>query len=237
LGTASPELTAPVSDCKVTENYFNYFTEIEEHFQRARGTGLFLLSPLDWALIEAWRNGGIPLEAVLRGIDQAFEKWRSRPPRARMHMVNSLAYCAQAIAAEAQAMASGIPMQSSAAPLPFSLDDVRSYIARNASALRNASLEDLAAALEGIDLGSLYSDLEQLDQRLTVIEEKMIARLRTETSDADLFEARRSFDEQLKPYRGKMSADQLSMLEKQFLERKLLEKRHLPRLSLFYLQS
>ena len=50
----------------MTENYFNYFTEIEEHFQKARGTSLFLLSPLDWALIEAWKNGGIPLEAVLR---------------------------------------------------------------------------------------------------------------------------------------------------------------------------
>jgi hypothetical protein len=76
---------------KLTENYFNYFTEIEDHFQRARGTGLFLLSPLDWALIEAWKNGGIPLEAVLRGIDAAFEKWRARPPRARLQMVNSLA--------------------------------------------------------------------------------------------------------------------------------------------------
>ena len=49
-------------------NYFNYFTEIEEHFQRARGTGLFLLSPVDWALIEAWKNAGIPLEAVLRAM-------------------------------------------------------------------------------------------------------------------------------------------------------------------------
>src|SRR5947207_15894029 len=93
-------------------NYFNYFTEIEDHFQRARGTGLFLLSPLDWALIEAWKNSGIPLEAVLRGIDQAFEKWRTRPARARMQMVNSLAYCAQAIAAEAQAIARGTPTKS-----------------------------------------------------------------------------------------------------------------------------
>ena len=31
-------------------NYFNYFTEVEEQFRRARGTGLFLWSPLDWAL-------------------------------------------------------------------------------------------------------------------------------------------------------------------------------------------
>ena len=43
-------------------NYFNYFTEVEEHFQRARGTSLFLLSPLDWALIESWKNAGVPLK-------------------------------------------------------------------------------------------------------------------------------------------------------------------------------
>src|SRR5207244_8056283 len=89
----------------VAENYFNYFTEIEEHFQRARGTALFLLSPLDWALIETWKDAGIPLEAVLRGIDAAFEKWHSR--KKKLHNVNSLAYCAQAVFTEAQIMARG----------------------------------------------------------------------------------------------------------------------------------
>ena len=226
----------------MTENYFNYFTEIEDHFQRARGTGLFLLSPLDWALIEAWRNAGIPLEAVLRGIDHAFEKWRSRPPRGRIQMVNSLAYCAQAIAVEVQAIVdakleSGAPAKSSRAAPPFSLDEVRGYIDRNAEALRKAGLEELAVSLEALPLEALYSDLEQLEQRLTAIEEKMIARLRSDASDEALFEARRTLDRDLKPYRGKMSAEQLSMLEKQFLERKLLEDRGLPRLSLFYLHS
>ena len=75
------------------ENYFNYFTEIEERFLHRRSGGL-LLSTLDWALIQTWKDAGIPLEAVLRGIDASFEKWRSRPARARVHMVNSLAYCA-----------------------------------------------------------------------------------------------------------------------------------------------
>ena len=56
------------------ENYFNYFTEIEEHFQKRRGT-LIILSPLDWALMEIWKDAGIPLEAVLRGIDISFDKW------------------------------------------------------------------------------------------------------------------------------------------------------------------
>ena len=222
----------------MTENYFNYFTEIEDHFQRARGTGLFLLSPLDWALIEAWKNAGIPLEAVLRGIDQAFEKWRSRPPRGRIHMVNSLAYCAQAIAAEVQAMVDGkTTAKSSTAAPPFSLDEVGAYFARNAAALRSAGLEELAVSLEALPLETLYSDLEQLEQRLAAIEEKMIARLRSEADDQALFEARRTLDQELKPYRGKMSAMQLSMLEKQFLERKLLENKRLPRLSLFYLHS
>ena len=219
----------------MTENYFNYFTEIEDHFQRARGTGLFLLSPLDWALIEAWKSAGIPLEAVLRGIDQAFDKWRARPPRARLQMVNSLAYCAQAIAAEVQVMVDGGPAKPASAAAPFSLEDVRAYVARNAAALRKAGLEELAAAVEVVPVDTLYSDLEQLEQRLTALEEKMIARLRSDASDEALFEARRTLDRELKPYRGKMSTEQLAMLEKQFLERKLLENKSLPRLSLFYL--
>ena len=53
-------------------NYFNYFTEIEERFQQRRSS-LLMLSTLDWALIETWREAGIPLEAVLRGIDTAFD--------------------------------------------------------------------------------------------------------------------------------------------------------------------
>ena len=59
-------------------NYFSYFTEIEEYFWRKRGAHL-LVSPLDWAIVETWQKAGVPLEAVLKGIDRAFESWsRSR---------------------------------------------------------------------------------------------------------------------------------------------------------------
>lgn len=218
-------------------NYFNYFTEIEEHFQRARGTGLFLLSPLDWAFIDALKNGGIPLEAVLRGIDAAFEKWRKRPAQARLHMVNSLAYCAQAINAEAQAMlnAGAAPASKKEAAAPFPIEDVRAFLKRNADALRKAGQEETAASLEALDVDALYADLEQLEQRLTAIEEKLVARLRAAASEEQLFEGRRALDQELKPYRSKMTADQLAMLEKKFLERQLLEAAGAPRLSLFYL--
>jgi hypothetical protein len=219
----------------VAENYFNYFTEIEEHFRRARGTSLFLLSPLDWALIESWKNSGIPLEAVLRGIDAAFEKWRAKPVRARTQAVNSVAYCAQAIGAEAQAMATAQPAARKEGKAPFAIEDIRGFLERNAAALRKAGHGDLAQSLESLDLAALYTDLEQLEQRLTAIEEKLIARLRANASDEALFEARRALDRDLKPYRGKMTAEQLAMLEKQFLERRLLESAAIPRLSLFYL--
>ena len=219
------------------ENYFNYFTEIEEHFQRARGTSLFLLSPLDWALIESWKNGGIPLEAVLRGIDIAFEKWRAKPPRARLHMVNSVAYCAQAVAKEAQVMADGGRVVRKETPAPFEEGDVGAYIQRNSEALRTAGHIDLADSLAALNNPNSLGNLEELEQRLTVIEEKMIARIRSTANDEALLEIRQMLDQQLKPYRGKMSTEQLAMLERQFLDRRMLEAARLPRLSLFYLMA
>ena len=107
MGTEPPRVSEDNPEpLDFTRNYFNYFTEIEEHFQRVRGTATFLLSPLDWALIESWKVSGIPLEAVLRGIDAAFEKWRGR--KVRTQMVNSLTFCAQAVLTESQTMAGAV---------------------------------------------------------------------------------------------------------------------------------
>ncbi|MGA7235558.1 MAG: hypothetical protein WBY44_07755 [Bryobacteraceae bacterium] len=230
---AQPQVS---EDSAWTLNYFNYFTEIEEHFQRARGTGLFLLSPLDWALIESWKNAEVPLEAVLRGIDVAFEKWRGR--RVKTQMVNSLAFCAQAVLAEAQIMAgTAQPRVRREVAAPFALEELRAYLERNADALPPdyaetvATLRQLASEVE-----RHYTDLESLERRLTVLEEKMIAAARLRQSEESLVAAHAELDRQLRPYRGKMTTDQLALLEKQFLERNLLEKARLPRLSLFYMR-
>jgi hypothetical protein len=77
-------------------NYFNYFTEVEEEFVRRRGKPL-LVSPMDWALIESWKNTGIPLHVVLRAINQAFDAYESRARRHRK--VNSIFYCQQEVEA------------------------------------------------------------------------------------------------------------------------------------------
>jgi hypothetical protein len=217
-------------------NYFNYFTEIEEHFQRARATSLFLLSPLDWALVESWNNSGVPLEAVLRGIDAAFEKWRGR--KVKTQMVNSLAFCAQAVLTEAQIMAgTARPKARNETAPPFPLDELRAYLERNAGALPPAYAETARSLLRlATEVEQHYADLEGLEQRLTVLEEKMIAAARTRQSEEEMLASRQDLDRQLRTYRGKMTADQLTMLEKQYLERNLLEKAGLPRLSLFYMR-
>jgi hypothetical protein len=217
-------------------NYFNYFTETEEHFQRARGTSLFLLSPLDWALLESWKNSGVPLEAVLRGIDAAFEKWRGR--RVKTQMVNSLAFCAQAVLTEAQVMSGALQpkVRKESAP-PFGLDELRAYLQANAAALP-AEHEATATSLRKLaeEVEQHYTDLESLEQRLTVLEERMLALARSRQTEEEMLAGRQELDRQLRPYRGKMTADQLTMLEKQYLERHLLEKAKLPRLSLFYMR-
>ena len=231
-------------------NYFNYFTEIEEHFQQARGTGLFLLSPLDWAMIETWKESGIPLDAVHKGIDRAFEKWRARKHKTRR--VNSVAYCAQEVLTAAREMADSPDGETAPArrtpTAAFDSEELAQYLRHNAAAIQSAadaapapvektcretatSLEQLA---EAAGAGRL-TDLESVEQRLTVLEERLVAVLRQHLSEEELLASRQAMERELAPYRGKMSAEQLVMLERQYLDRKCLEAMRLPRLSLFYL--
>lgn len=231
-----------MSDENWPSNYFNYFTEVEEHFQRARGTALFLMSPLDWALVESWKNAGIPLAAVLRGIDAAFEKWRAK--KNKTQAVNSITYCAQAVAQAAADLEKGGSATSAEATAssetnaPFPLADLESYFQKNIVDLEAAGYTGIAESLARIaaESGHWYANLEELEMRLSALEEKLIAEARTKQSEEQLFAARRELDLQLRPHRGKMTAGQLAMLERQFLERKLLESTNLPRLSLFYLR-
>ncbi len=224
-----------------TGNYFNYFTEIEEHFRAARGTGLFLLSPLDWALIETWKSADVPLEAVLRGIDAAFAKWRSR--KQRTQAVNSLAYCAQAVMKEAEQIANAGTSQPRAEPAaPFSIDDLQEYLESNLRHLSTPAFSPFAEVAAGLatilaELPVHYADLEDLERRLTALEEKQLAVARLALSAEQLLSARRDLDHQLRPYRSKMTADQLALVERQFLERRILEDAGLRRLSLFYMGS
>jgi hypothetical protein len=219
-------------------NYFNYFTEIEEHFQRVRGTGLFLLSPLDWALIENWKNSGVPLEAVLKGIDDAFEKWRSRKVKRRM--INSLAYCAQAVLEAARQAPASRRDQSNGREAPFVIDELRAHLEKSSRALQQRAepaLQEVASSLNALalDAENQARNLEDLERRLTVMEDKIAAILRSAESDENLHAMRQVLERELSPYRAKMTADQLAMLQRRYLDTPLFERARLPRLSLFYL--
>jgi hypothetical protein len=228
-----------VDEASWPTNYFNYFTEIEEHFRKARGTSLFLLSPLDWALIENWKFSGVPLEAVLRGIDDAFEKWRSRKVKTRH--VNSVAYCAQAVMEAALRLSgAGATKARQAAETGFQASEIAEYLNGAAEQLERHSTESysaIAVTLRALaaDAESAAQNLQDLESKLTALEEKMVAVVRTETADDVLFEIRRDLEKELAPYRGKMSTDQIVMLERRYLDTRLLERANLPRLSLFYL--
>jgi hypothetical protein len=238
------------------ENYFNYFSEIEERFLQRRGGGL-LLSTLDWALIETWKDAGIPLEAVLRGIDEAFDRYNQKPSKTKK--VNGLAYCSQLVLSAAGEMKEAA-VGSSAADTEqppksrtgqgFEAEAVGAFLRRNADLLQAAKLP----AGSGVSAHSVAQDsaqtlrqladdaetksvprLEDLERRLTVMEEKLFAALLASTSDDELLVVRAEADRDLIPYRRKMSGAQIEQLQKQYVHKRLLEKYRLPRLSLFYM--
>ncbi len=234
------------------ENYFNYFTEIEEHYHRRRGT-ILLLSTLDWALIETWKSAGVPLEAVLRGIDEAFDKYDQKP--AKTKKVNSLAYCSQAVLTAAEdmkeaAVGAAAPEKSQAEP-GFDAAQIAAFLRENAGRLERAKLPEkpgfatialaretamsLREMAEAIERSAKLTRLEDVERRLTVLEEKLFAVLMASTSDDELVVVRAQADRDLAPYRRNMTAAQVEELHKQYVRKRLFEQSGIPRLSLFYM--
>ncbi len=237
----------------MVRNYFNYFTEIEERFQQRRGT-LLLLSTLDWALIDMWREGGIPLEAVLRGIDTAFDKYESRQRRGRMQRVNGLAWCAQAVMQAAMEMSeaatgsagaaqggedSGFEHARVAAHLTAAAEALdRSTVAGEACRATAARLRELADEVRsGGDGKAAGVNLEGLERSLTVLEEKLYEAIRAAAPEALLAGLKEHAALELAPYRSRMGVVQLRQVELQFERKQLLVNYNLPRLSLFYMSQ
>ena len=227
-------------------NYYNYFTEIEEHFRHARNSGMFMMSPLDWALVEAWKDGGVPLEAVLKGIDRAFEKFHAR--KRRYTAVNSVAYCAQEVMGAAKEAASAGTLAAQRARPGFESSQLTAFFLQRAGQLRRLAAEgqagrevfqQTAMALEGMaekaESGEL-GNLEDVEQRLTVLEDRVFGVATSAVSEEQLLSARRDMDARLRPYRRKMAAEQIAMLEQHYLRRRSLEDLGLSRLSLFYVE-
>jgi len=200
-------------------NYFNYFTEIERFYQSKRES-FTLLSTLDWVLIEGWKEQGIPLDLVLKGMDRAFSRAKRK--------INSLAYCVRAIEEVCEEQKE-LTIEAPALP-DFDEDEVSGYVQKVARQVERFD-KKIAESIKHVTV----NDLKLAEQELSALEEKLIAKLKTEADDKTMIELKRSVESELNPFRSTMTAPQLAMVEQQLWRRKLLEKHELPRLSLFYL--
>jgi hypothetical protein len=234
-------------------NYFNYFTEIEDAFVRRRGKHL-MLSPMDWALIESWKEMDIPLHVALRGIEKAFDSWESKP---RHRSVKSLFYCQEEVEAQYAEwreahVGSGQPPGPSSQngdSLPFSKTAVLDHVRRGREALlsiekKRASAE-LGEALERsaarlVELEEEISTSEAVDSRklelsLTGIERLLSDVLEKEIDPNELEKLRLEVKQQLKPYKKQMEPGVYQQTFDNLLLKRMRDVFGVPRLSLFYL--
>jgi hypothetical protein len=243
-------------------NYFNYFTEIEDAFIRRRGKHL-LLSPMDWALIESWKEMDVPLHIALRGIERSFDSWESKP---RKRTVKSLVYCQEEVEAqyaewrESRVGAAG-PNGSAAeyqnsdetsGEMPFSRSAILEHLQRGRSNLldtynaRKKTFEDdLSEALQRTV--ALLTDLEhdfaavsppepqKLEVSLTNLERMLNDAVRSVASSDQTESIEAEVKEQLKPYRKQMDKAVYQQTFDNLLLKRLRERFGIPRLSLFYL--
>ena len=237
-------------------NYFNYFTEIEDAFVRRRAKHLFL-SPLDWALMETWKQQGIPLHIVLRGVERSFDSYESRP---RKRSVKTLLYCQEEVEAQyeewlearvgASEQTDGVgPEQADGAEsekTPFSAAAVGEHLQRCHSELLRLSQsrkeDDLTEALARAAslLQEIHDDFRanavldtrRLEDSLTGLERMLNDAMLVVVPAAELDALKSGIKDQLKPYRSQMETAVYNSTFDNFLLKRLWEHVAEPRLSL-----
>ena len=222
------------------ENYFNYFTEIEEYFVRLRGRNL-LISPLDWCLIELWKDTRIPLHVVMRGIDRSFEPTVKRRKRAP----STLFYCHPAVmeafeeyreamvGSEGEAFDAGIEPE---VDLPKAdvfghMDRLRLGLEGRGSEAFERALRRLAAVREEVMERSTL-DLAELDRELEQIASTLVSDLREHLDRDEVKQLKAECRKELRVYRKHVSKEVFDQLLAKQLEKKFRERFELPEFSL-----
>jgi hypothetical protein len=237
-------------------NYFSYFSEIEDTFIRRRGKHL-MLSPMDWALIEGWKERGVPLHVAVRAIEHAFDSHQSKQ---RKRAVKTLLYCQEEVEAQyaewlesrvggheepeaktADESTSPFPRAAVLQHLSRSLDELgRLYGERRhtndddltealarATALLSEIKEDYASAAQ--------PDARKLEDSLTGIERLLDDAIRLTVTESELELAHAEIDAQVKPYKRHMDKAAFEQTRENLLRKRLREHFGVPRLSLFFL--
>jgi hypothetical protein len=237
-------------------NYFSYFSEIEDTFVRRRGKHL-LLSPMDWALIESWKERGVPLHVALRAIEHAFDSYEAKK---RKRSVKTLLYCQEEVEAQyAEWLESRVGSHEEAeneagedGKSPFPRAVVLAHLARSreelterADARRQTSADEFCEALtratalleelENDYAAAAQTDARKLEDSLTGIERMLDETIRKTVSDDELKSISEEIAEQLKPYKRHMDKAAYAETNENLLRKRLRELLGVPRLSLFFL--
>jgi hypothetical protein len=222
-------------------NYYNYFTEIEDTFVRRRGKHL-LLSPIDWAMIEGWRDRGIPLHIVIRAIENVFDGFDKNPgPRT----IKGLLYCKEEVEAqflEWTSMQAGKAKDgSNEGSLEFSPERIVEHIESVIGELRQSENEEIREDIERAisrlrELAASHSnDIETADHALSDIESFLENALLTKIDKARLADVERDVAAQLRPFKSQMEPDAYKQTSRVMMLKRLRDEERIPRLSLFYL--
>ena len=222
-------------------NYYNYYTEIEDTFIRRRGKNLFL-SPLDWALMEAWQDRGIPLHIVIRSVESVFDVFDRQPVGTRT--IKSLFYCREEIEAqylEWTTARTGRSGDEDVAASPFSNDAVRAHIENAVADLRANTMgdlqEELLRAITRLEelLANLTNNPEKVDSTLADIEKLLERAMLTNWDKQHLKVLEKEVAGQLRGYKAEMDADAYKNTFRLMLIKRLREEAGIPRLGLYYL--
>ena len=238
-----------------TLNYFSYFSEIEDTFIRRRGKHL-MLSPIDWALIESWKERGVPLHVALRGIEHAFD---SHDAKKRKRSVKSLLYCQEEVEAQyAEWLESRVGSHEPAAASgevsavsPFSRAAVIAFLSRSLEQLQELSsqqrsnpadfvealrrAETLLAEIQNDYVSAAQPDARKLEESLTGIERMLDEAMRLAIPPKEHETMLADIDLQLKPYQRQMDKTTFAQTRDNLARKRLRDHFGVPRLSLFYL--
>ncbi len=214
-----------------------------------------MLSPIDWALIESWKERGVPLHVALRSIEHAFDSYESKK---RKRSVKSLLYCQEEVEAQyAEWLESRVGSHeeaadtSSADASPFSREIVLAHLTRSLDNLnelaaeRGTQADDLSEALARAvtllsDIRDDYEsaarpDTRKLEESLTGLDRLLDSAITATIPGEQLDSAIATVESQIKPYKRQMDKAAYEQTRDNLLRRRLREQYGVPRLSLFYL--
>ena len=204
--------------------------------------------------METWKQQGIPLHIVLRGVEKSFDSFDARP---RKRTVKSLLYCQEEIEAQfaewLEARVGASPASDAKAPdsdeTHFSFAAVSEHLKRCRIALlellaTRETQDDFAEALmraiallgeiEADFASGATTDTRKLEDSLTGSERMLNDSMLAVVNPAALAESKTAVKDQLKPYRSQMETAVYNQTFNNLLLKRLREQFAVPRLSLFY---